>query len=705
VAAPGGSCYSCDRISLSGITAARDGNVWFFDVGQSTVGRVTPAGVITQYAVPATGSGSRSIVGAPDGNIWMVGRAQSGKPDVIIKVSPAGVVTSFPIGVGVGPESIAWGPDSNIWFTEFWTGRIGRMTPAGKVTEFPAGQSLRGIVAGPDKNLWFVQADFNHTGIVRMTVSGSTTFFPLGGSATDQLQPTEIVSGPDGNLWFTEAGKIGRITTNGVVTTFALPDGSSANGIAFGPDRNLWFTDPFGNAIGRMSPAGDIHKFALPRRNSGPLGIVAGGDGRMWFTEAGSVPNMGSIGTTVPEAKLSPRVLTFNPGSSPNVRAVDVTNAGDAILKIAGVSIVGTDRDSFTTTKDGCSGRALGIKASCRVEVSFASGSDIGVRAARLAISDNGTGSPHSVSLVAQLPDCKLPLFGYKYDSPSSQGAFLSLRDGAVVDDPSGRYVTASSTRLSQSQASPTLTGYMPATYIREAKRWVPSVDRGISPDGSRYAYIEYPQPFEGKLHVVDIASGRDRTLPIEKGPWGLIGFTGDGIYMHQSYEATGPGAMVVNADSGAARTILSDSVVHLVSGRAAWTATRNAADTLPDPGVMGPSHNEVQSRDLITSQKTTWLYRPGSDMYVMAVTSGSIVVSGRDRASNFVLVVTAPGQAIPVTVPDTGEAIAFSGGNGAVADANGWWFGTLDGVFLWTPHTGAILVSDSTAVPVGACA
>ena len=489
------------------------------------------------------------------------------------------------------------------------------------------------------------------------------------------------------------------------MTTFALPDRSSAHGIAFGPDRNLWFTDPFGNAIGRMSPAGDIHRFALPRRNSSPLGIAAGADGRMWFTEAGSTPNLGSIGSTVPEAKLSPSVITFNPGSSPNVRAVDVTNTGDADLKIAGVSIVGTDRDAFTTTKDGCSGRTLGVKASCQVAVSYAGGSDIGVRTARLAITDNSTGSPHSVSLMAQLPDCKLPLFAYKYDSPSSQGAFLSLRDGAVVDDPYGRFKTDSTSRLSQSQSTPVLSGYLPATYVRAAKRWVPAGAVAIAPDGSRYAYVEYPQMFEGKLHVVDTAGGVGRTLSLAKGPWSVFGFTTDGIYLHTAYEAIGPGAMVVNADSGAARTIFSDSVVHLVSGRTAWTATRNAADTLPDPGGMGPSHNQVQSLDLIASQKTTWLYRPGSDMYVMAVTNGSIVVSGRDRASNFVLVVTAPGQAIPVTVPDTGEAITSSSGNGAVADANGWWFGTLDGLFLWTPHTGAILVSDSTASPAGPCA
>jgi streptogramin lyase len=703
VAAPGGSCYSCDRISLSGITAARDGNVWFFDVGQSTVGRVTPTGVITQYAVPATGSGSRSIVGAPDGNIWMVGRAQGGKPDVIIKVSPAGVVTSFPIGVGVGPESIAWGPDSNIWFTEFWTGRIGRMTPEGALTYFPAGHSLRGIVAGPDKNLWFLEADFNHTGVGRITLGGSVTFFPLGGSATDQLQPTEIVAGPDGNLWFNEYGKIGRITTGGAVTTFALPEGSFATGIAFGPDRNLWFTDPGANTLDRITPAGAIRKFALPRRNSSPLGITAGADGRMWFTEAGSIPRIGSIGTTVPEVKLSPKVLTFNSATISTARSVEVTNTGDADLKISSVAIVGPDASAFGINKDGCGGRTLALKASCRVEVSFAGSSE--VRAAGLAITDNATGSPHWVSLAADLPDCKLPLFAFKYDAPSNQGAFLSLRDGTVVSDPAGLYTTASSTRLSRSQTTPTLSGNLPATYTRPAKRWVPANNMAISQDGSRYAYIDYSQPFDGKLHVVDIAGGIDQTLSLAKGPWVVIGFTTDGIYLHQAYEGIGSGAMVVNADSGAARTILSDSVVHLVSGRAAWTATRNAADTLPPPPTMGGSNNEVQSRDLSTSQKTTWLYRPGSDMYVMAVTSGSIVVSGRDRTSNFVLVVTAPGQAVPVTVPDTGEPIALSGGPFADPNYGWWWFGTLDGLFLWTPRTGAFLVSESTAAPAGTCA
>src|SRR5258708_21551292 len=74
-------------------------------------------------------------------------------------------------------------------------------------------------------------------------------------------------------------------------------------------------------------------------------------------------------------------------------------------------------------------------------------------------------------------------------------------------------------------------------------------------------------------------------------------------MYLPQAYEGIGSGAMVVDPDTGAARTILSDSIIYLISGRAAWTVTRNAADTLPPPPTMGGSNNEVQSRDLSTSR------------------------------------------------------------------------------------------------------
>jgi virginiamycin B lyase len=62
--------------------------------------------------------------------------------------------------------------------------------------------------------------------------------------------------GPDGALWFTELGgqKIGRITTGGAATDFAVPTTpSSPLGIVTGPDGALWFTETQGNKIGRAA--------------------------------------------------------------------------------------------------------------------------------------------------------------------------------------------------------------------------------------------------------------------------------------------------------------------------------------------------------------------------------------------------------------------------------------------------------------------
>src|ERR1700682_425632 len=693
----GSGCAGCGKASLSGITAARDGNIWYFDVGQTLVGRVTPAGVITQYPVPAAGSGSRSIIGAPDGNIWMAGRVQAPTTDtdLIIKVSPAGVVTRFSVGVGVGPESITWGPDGNIWFTEFWSGQIGRMTPVGETTKFPGGSQLRGIVTGPDHNLWFVQSDFNRAAIGRMTTSGVVTLFPLGGSADQQLQPADIIAGPDGNLWFNETHKLGRISVAGVITRFQISAKGHPTGLAAGPDGNVWFTNAFENTVGRISPEGVIKQFPLPRRNSQPGGITAGPDGRMWFLEDGR-SKVAKIGMTVPETKFSSRVLNFGTFDTTGTRNVTVTNTGDGPLRMNSATVVGLDQELFSVQRDTCSGKVLATQAQCSVEVSklFTGG---GPLQAQLQLVDNASGSPQLISLIARVPDCRLPLYA---ESPL-HGQFLSVATGQIADDPKVAFVIDG--MLWRSQATPVLTGQTWASYDRPAARWVPANVDATSPDGSRYAYVDYRNPPNFQLHVVDVATGRDRLLSLDKGFWSLIGFTNAGIYLHQSYEGVGPGLTLVNPDSGAIRTIFSDSPVAFVSGDVAWTYAWNDADKLPHPPGMGGGHNQVGSRDLNTSNTTPWLYRAGTDLYVMGVTDRSIVVRGNDPDASYVWVVTGPGHAQPVTAPGTGDAESFAGR--PVADGNGWWLGSQDGLYLWTPRTGAFLVSDVKATPAGTCA
>ena len=60
------------------------------------------------------------------------------------------------------PVSIAAGPDGDVWFTEAEGDKIGRITPAGTITEYslPTANSCPGgIAAGPDGNLWFTEID------------------------------------------------------------------------------------------------------------------------------------------------------------------------------------------------------------------------------------------------------------------------------------------------------------------------------------------------------------------------------------------------------------------------------------------------------------------------------------------------------------------------------------------------------------------
>jgi hypothetical protein len=101
----------------------------------------------------------------------------------------------------------------------------------------------------------------------------------------DGSYPVDITSGPDGALWFTEstANKIGRITTTGTITEFAVPTAdSSPGGIAAGSDGALWFTEQSGNKIGRISVSGTITEYPSA---GGPISITPGADGALWFTE------------------------------------------------------------------------------------------------------------------------------------------------------------------------------------------------------------------------------------------------------------------------------------------------------------------------------------------------------------------------------------------------------------------------------------
>jgi virginiamycin B lyase len=693
------------RASLSGMTAGPDGNVWFVDVtyGASKVGRITPSGTITEFDVPGAVGGPETITAGPDGNLWMAANG-AGASSWILSISPVGTIRQFSVP---SVDGIASGPDGNVWFTEFFQDVIGRITTAGVVTEFPIGTGNggpRGIVTGPDGNLWFTETAQNGSAsggqIARMTTSGSVTEYPLGGSTTDQRDPTAIVVGPDGNLWFTEAGdsRIGRITTKGQLTEFLLPASGRALGLTVGPDGNLWFTDVGGNAVGRISPGGVIRSFGLPRRNSQPIGIAAGSDGRLWFTE---IDRVASIGEKVPEVAVS-RLLSFGTGLSPTSRTVTVTNTGDARLSISSVKVVGSSSAAFKVDHDTCAGQIVAVGASCQLDVAFEPMPGQGVLAARLELADNATGSPQIVSVVAQLPDCKLPVFTRSEAPVAVQGWFLNLRTDALTSDAKGLLEYDQGAGLYHSTATPTLFGVFPTYYDTEAGRWLPTDSASISPDHARYAYANFNSGLNRQVHVVDVATGRDRALNLPSGPWNVIGFGNEGIYVQQAYEGIGPGLTLVDPDSGAVRAVFADSVVFQVADGAAWVGMRNQADALPPTPGMGESFNEIARRDLATAQTVAWFYLSGANLYASALGGGKLLVIAYDNQGPQTWLVSGPNQAVHLTVPGTVEEFSYSGG--FMSDGERVWLAGPGGVYLWSSGTGLILVSDVVATPAGSC-
>jgi streptogramin lyase len=285
------------------ITGGPDGNLWFTDPALGEVGRITPAGQVTEFTPPSPDNGpSRgagdAITAGPDGNVWF---AAGSLFAAVSRVTPDGQFATFDLpGTLVTVNGLTAGPDGNVWFTEnvypFTVENVGFITPTGKVTSWSiaAPPGVRGtigsITTGPDGNLWFTHdgtlATITPTGVLRDHVADG-----VGGALT---------TGPDGNLWASGprwdtqthlfAGDfIERITLAGSVTTFSVgPASVNAGSIAAGPDGNVWFTEPDANQIGRITPTGQITLFNVPTAGTEPTGIAAGPNGNIWFTEAAS---------------------------------------------------------------------------------------------------------------------------------------------------------------------------------------------------------------------------------------------------------------------------------------------------------------------------------------------------------------------------------------------------------------------------------
>lgn len=110
----------------------------------------------------------------------------------------------------------------------------------------------------------------------------------------------------------------------------------------------------------------------------------------------------GTGATAAPAVTLNPTSLAFgnqNVGTTSAAKTVTLTNSGTAPLTITSIASGGTNAADFATTS-ACplSPSTLAAGANCAISVTFTPAAS-GARSASVSITDNATGSPHTVTL------------------------------------------------------------------------------------------------------------------------------------------------------------------------------------------------------------------------------------------------------------------------------------------------------------------
>jgi virginiamycin B lyase len=210
-----------------------------------------------------------------------------------IPVIPAhadrGDVTYYDLPPNTSGGAMVAAPDGSLWLAGWHVGqglKIVVVTPEGDVTEFFAppfsGEVPNDMAVGSDGNIWI--AEFEYAYLLRVTPDHEVTKFKLRAQTL-----RSIAAGPDGNLWVTGyrpgsgPAVIFRVTVDGQATEFPLPEGNSGypDHIMAGPDGRMWFTmGP--DRLGTIDMDGTFGEVAItfyhPRWN-----LALGADGNVWF--------------------------------------------------------------------------------------------------------------------------------------------------------------------------------------------------------------------------------------------------------------------------------------------------------------------------------------------------------------------------------------------------------------------------------------
>jgi hypothetical protein len=295
---------------------------------------------------------------------------------------------------------------------------------------------------------------------------------------------------------------------------------------------------------------------------------------------------------------------------------------------------------------------------------------------------------------------CRLPIsFSTSVGAIPTQSAFIAFPAASVTIDPSGKGG---------------------AYFDRAFSSWLKVGRTAVSPDGAHYAYVELGDQGVFYVHVVDVRTGTDRALR-ESGSGfsfqpSVFDYTAEGIYIIQAFEVIQPGLWLVDPTTGAMRQVSNVAGLQLSGGGGIfWTGEVNPADH--NPLVTGTSSgtlpNQIDRFDPKTGGHVTWLYRPGLGLVMIGLDVNGHPLIDAYRGNPQAGPKTDPidhSATELLVAPDSKSQRAISRGvlaetlSGPISDSHGIWFGSTQGIYLYSESGGLQKVSNQPGFPANGC-